>query len=57
MTSMGVEAGRDAMKGLPSALCIWKRLILEYQPLLLRCFDSSGNKTSNPLERFSTGKI
>ncbi len=30
MTSMGVEAGRDAMKGLPSALCIWKRLILEY---------------------------
>jgi len=45
------------MKGLPSALCIWKRLILEYQPLLLRCFDSSGNKTSNPLERFSTGKI
>src|SRR2546427_11112503 len=29
---------------------------MKYQPLLLRSFHSSGNKTSNPLERLSTGK-
>jgi hypothetical protein len=29
---------------------------MEYQPLLLRRFDSTGNITSNPLERLITGK-
>src|SRR5215510_4250570 len=29
-------------------------IVLEYQPLLLRCLDCTRNKASNPLERFST---
>src|SRR6266581_8916872 len=28
-------------------------VVLEYQPLLLRCFYRTGNKTSNPLESLS----
>ena len=44
----------DDMRGLPSVLCPLQRIVLEYQPLLLRCFDSTGDIASNPLEGLSS---
>ena len=46
----------DDMRGLPSALYPLPLLVMEYQPLLLRGFDSTGNKASDSLKSLSTRK-
>ena len=56
MTRMDVRVRRDEMREFPSALCILRLLVMEYQPLLLRRFDSTGDIVSHPLERFLTSK-
>ena len=45
---------RDDIREFPLPLCLLRLLLIEYPPLLLRCFDSTGNKTSNPLKSLST---
>jgi hypothetical protein len=49
MTKIGMEAGRDDMRKFPSILRTVSLLVIQYQPLLRRCFDSTGNKASPPL--------
>ena len=44
------------MRELPSPLRPLKLIVMEYPPLLLRRFHSTGDITSNPLERFSPRK-
>jgi hypothetical protein len=43
------------MRGLLSAMYLL-RFIIEYQPLLLRCLDSTGDIVSHQLESLSTRK-
>ena len=57
MTRIGVGAGRVDMREFPSVLCPLRLLVMEYQPLLFRCFHSTGNKTSHPLKSLSSRKI
>ena len=54
LTSMGVEAGHDAIYGGPSALSPLRLLVMAYRLLMFWCFNSTGDTTSTPLERLST---